>query len=101
MISRLGLNVGMFDIKPRVSEKIVSPEIDEAAVQEIIDNKAINRPGGLFKLGIIVAYFVVVMGAAKRIETTGKIENIEKVQKKKDNAAKDSDDSVLNFVIWV
>ena len=56
MISRLGLNVGMFDIKPRVSGKIVSPETDEAAVQEIIDNKAINRPGGLFKLGILLKF---------------------------------------------
>ena len=33
MLSQLGLNGGMFDIKPRVAEKIDAPETDEAAVQ--------------------------------------------------------------------
>ena len=101
MLYRLGFNGGMFDIKPRVAEKIVTPETDEAAVQSIIDNKAINRPGGLFKLGIFVANCGVVMEAANRIESTGNLEKIEKVQKKKDSAAKDSDDAVLRFRIWV
>ena len=35
MISRLGFNGGMFDIKPRVADKIVAPETDEADVQGI------------------------------------------------------------------
>ena len=78
----------MFDIKPRFAEKIVAPETDEAAVQAIIDNKAINRIVRLFKLGIIVANCGVVMEASKRIEATGNLEKIEKVHKKKDNAEK-------------
>ena len=73
MISRLVFNGGMFDIKPRVAEKTVALDTDEADVQAIINNKAINRPGGLFKLGIIVEIFGVVMGSAKSIEATGKI----------------------------
>ena len=101
MLYRLGFNCGIFDIKHRVAEKIVASETDKAAVQAIIDNKAINRPGGLFKLGILVANCGVAMEAAKRIEATGKLEKIEKVQKNKDNAAKDSDDSVLHLGIWV
>ena len=101
MLSRLGFNGGMFDIKPRVSEKILHPEIDEAAVQAIIDNKAINWPGGLFKIGILVANYGVLMEAEKSIEATGKLEKIERVQKKKDNAVKDSDDAVLHFGIRV
>ena len=101
MLSRLGFNGGMFDIKPQVAEKIVSLETDEAAVQAIIDNKAINRPGGLFKLGILVANCGVVMGAAKIIEATGKLEKIERVQKKNYNAEKDSDGAVLHLGIWV
>ena len=39
--------------------------------------------------------------SANRIEATDELENIEKVQKKKDNEAKDSDDAVLHFGIWV
>ena len=101
MISRLGFNGGMFDIKPRVAEKIVSPETDDAAVQAIIDNKAINRPGGVFKIGNLVANCGMVMEAETRIEATGNLEKIEKAQKKKDNAEKDSDDGVIHFGIWV
>ena len=43
----------------------------------------------------------MVAEAEKRIEATGKLENIEKAQNKKDNAAKDSDDAVLYFGILV
>ena len=39
MLSRLGFNGGMFDIKSRVAEKIVFPETDKATVQSIINNK--------------------------------------------------------------
>ena len=67
MISPLGFNGGMFDIKPRVANKIVAPETDEEAVQEIINIKSINRPGGIFKLGILVANCGMVMEAEKRI----------------------------------
>ena len=101
ILSRLGFNGGMFDIKPQVAEKIVPPETDDAAVQAIVDNKAINRPGGMFKLGILVANCGVVMEAAKSIEAKEILEKIEKVQKKKENSAKDSDDAVLHFGIWV
>ena len=101
MLSWLVLNGGMFDIKPRVAEKIVALETDEAAVQAIIDNKEINRPGGLFKIGIIVANCGVSMEAANIIEATGKLENIEKVQNQKENAAKDPDDAVFHLGIWV
>ena len=67
LLSRLGFDGGMFDIKPRVAEKIVAPETDKATVQAIIDNEAINRPGGMFKLGILVANCGMVMEAEKRI----------------------------------
>ena len=67
----------------------------------IINNKAINCPVGLFKLGILAANCGVVMELSKRIGDTDKLENIEKAQKKKENAAKDSDDAVLHYGIWV
>ena len=39
MLTPLGLNGCSFDIKPRVSEKIIAPETDEAAVHAIIEKK--------------------------------------------------------------
>ena len=42
-LTRLGFNGGLLDIKAKVVEKIIPPVNDEAAVQAIIDNKAINN----------------------------------------------------------
>ena len=39
MLTWLGFNGCLFDIKPWVTEKIIAPETDEAAVQTIINNK--------------------------------------------------------------
>ena len=41
------------------------------------------------------------MESENRIEATDELENIEKAQNKKDNEAKDSDDTVFHFGIWV
>ena len=101
ILSRLGFNGGMFDIKPQVAENIAALETDKADVQAIIDNKLINRPGGMFNIGILVANCGVSMEAANIIEATGKLENIEKVQNQKENAAKDPDDAVFHLGIWV
>jgi len=92
-----GFNSGVFDIQPRVVEKVLAPETDEAKVQAIIDNKAINRAGGLFKLGEHVANSAVVMEAARRIAASDKLDRIAKQQKKKDAADKSDNDARLGF----
>ena len=39
----------------------------EAKIQHIIDNRLINKAGGLYKNGLIIANAQVVLDAAKRI----------------------------------
>ena len=60
----------------------------------IIDNKTINRAGGLFKLGVVVANCGVIMESAKRIKATKKREKEAKANKKKDSTAKVNDTAV-------
>ena len=44
----LGFNGGLLYIKAKVVEKIIPLVNDKAAVQAIIEKKAINRAGGIF-----------------------------------------------------
>jgi cell fate (sporulation/competence/biofilm development) regulator YmcA (YheA/YmcA/DUF963 family) len=82
-------------------KKKLLPETDEAAVQAIIDSKAINKSGGLFNLGIHVANSAVVMEAMRRIKATEKVATIAKEQRKKDAAAKTDNNALDHFVSWV
>ena len=51
----MGFNGAMFDIKLPVVSKDVIPEGNEAKIQHIIDNRLINKAGGLYKTGLIIA----------------------------------------------
>ena len=99
-MTRLGFNGGLLDIKAKVVEKIILPVNDKSAVQAIIDKKAINRAGGLFKLGVVVANYGVIMEASKRIKVTEKREKETKVNKKKDSTAKVNDTAVDKYWSW-
>ena len=94
-------NSGIFDIQPRRVKKKLLPETDEAAVQAIIDSKAINKSGGLFNLGIHVANSAVVMEAMRRVKENEKAAKIAKEQRKKDAAAKTDINALDHFVSWL
>jgi hypothetical protein len=66
-LTEMGFNGAMFDIEPPVVSKDVIPEGNEAKIQHIIDNRLINKAGGLYKTGLIIANAQVVLEAAKRI----------------------------------
>ena len=53
----------------------------------------------MFKHGILVANYGVVMEAAKRIENTEQLQKIEKAAKKKASAEKVSDDALTHLGI--
>ena len=55
----------------------------------------------MFKHGILVANYGVVMEAAKRMENTEQLQKIEKAPKKKAGVEKVSDDALTHFGIWV
>ena len=90
----LGFNGGLFYIKAKVVEKIIPPVNDKADSQAIIDNKAINRAGGLFELGVVVANCGVTMEAANRIKATKKREKEVKENKKNYITVKVNDTAV-------
>ena len=63
----IGLNGAMFDIElPKV---MVAPIFvdDEEKIKHIVENHLINKVGGLYKTGLIVANCRAVVEAAKRI----------------------------------
>ena len=96
----LGFNSVLLKIKAKVVEKIIPPINDEAAVQAIIENKEINRAGGIFKLGVVVANCGVIMESAKRIKETEKREKEAKAKNKKDSTAKVNDTAVEKYWAW-
>ena len=56
---------------------------DEAQIQHIVDNKLLNKAGGLYKTGLIVANCRVVVEAGKRLAELEKKAKA-KVERKKD-----------------
>ena len=77
------------DIEAREVEEIDIPEDEEALIQHIVDNKLINKAGGLFKCGIQIANCRVVMEASRRVaanDAAEKVKKVQKVQKKEESA---------------
>ena len=66
-LSEMGFNGEVMDLKARTVEERKFPEEEEAAIQELIAKKSMNRPGGLFKVGALVANCHVVLEASRRM----------------------------------
>jgi len=49
-LTEMGFNGVIFDIEPPVVSKDIIPEGNDAKIQHIIDNRLINKAGGLYKL---------------------------------------------------
>ena len=66
-LTDIGLNGAMLDIElPKVKVAPVFVD-DEEKIKHIVENRLINKAGGLYKTGLIVANCRVVVEAAKRI----------------------------------
>ena len=88
-LDRLGFNGGVMDLEAQEVEEIDIPEDEEALIQHIVDNKLINKAGGLFKCGIQIANCRVVMEANRRVaenDEAEKVKKVQKVQKKEESA---------------
>jgi hypothetical protein len=67
-LTAMGFNGAMLDCElPKVKKKPVFHD-DKAQIQHIVDNKLLNKAGGLYKTGLIVANCRVVVEAGKRLE---------------------------------
>ncbi len=60
-VNALGYNGYMLDVVPRKVEEAEIPSDEEAQIEHIVKSKLINKPGGLFRTGLIVANCQVVM----------------------------------------
>jgi hypothetical protein len=68
-LTSIGLNGAMFDIKLKKAKPATVFINDKARINHIIDNHLINKAGGLYKTGLIVANCRIVVEAAKWVAT--------------------------------
>ena len=81
-LGNLGFNSGVLDLKAREVVPREFPPDEEAAIQALLDNKSMNRAGGLFNIGCHVANSRVVLEAGRRLAVIEK-EKKAKIDKKK------------------
>jgi hypothetical protein len=74
---------------------------DEAQIQHIVDNKLLNKAGGLYKTGLIVANCRVVMEVGKRLAELEKKAKAKAEQKKDTKLNKRSYETPKACADWV
>jgi len=100
-MDRLGFNGGVMDLEARHVDDLQIPEDEEELIQHIVDNKLINRAGGLFKCGIQIANSRVVLEASKRVEENEKAEKARKAEKVQEKEEGATWAAILTFGKWL
>jgi hypothetical protein len=85
---------------PKVKKKPVFHD-EEARIQHIVDNKLLNKVGGLYKTGLIIANCRVVVEAGKRMAELEKKAKAKTEQKKNTELNKRSCDARKAHANWV
>ena len=99
-LSEMGFNGEVMDLKARTVEERKFPEEEEAAIQELIQKKSMNRPGGLFKVGVIVANCHVVLEASRRMAIMESERKKAKEVKNKEKEESGLEKAVAAFMKW-
>ena len=73
---------------------------EDATVDHIVKNRLINKAGGLFKAGILIANSRAVLRAAKLIAEEDKQKALEAAQKKKDRQETLQSEAMMVFGRW-
>ena len=101
-MNKLGYNGDMLDVVPQEVDVAEIPLDEEAQVEHIVKNKLINKPGGLFWAGLIVANCQVVMESSKQVVVQEAFEQIEAAAAKKVTGNKLKEDKgVIAYQAWV
>ena len=101
-LTEIGFNGAVPDLEPRrVEENTEIPADEEAQIQQILKNKAVNTAGGLFKASVIVANGRVILEAARRQGAETKKADGVKVQKKKDEKEDEQMKAIEIYRKWV
>jgi len=99
-LSEMGFNGDVMDLKARTVEERKFPEEEEAAIQELVKKRSMNRPGGLFKVGELVANSHVVLEASRRMAIIEEERKKEKEKKNKEKEESDLEKAVAVFRKW-
>ena len=99
-LTTMGFNGALLDIEPPTVKEKEIPADEEMQVQWLLKNKGINRAGGLFKIGNIVANSRVVLETYKRMAVIAKANKKEKQQDKDDSHTKDVWMAIRVFGAW-
>jgi hypothetical protein len=100
-VNKLGYNGDMLDVVPNKVEEAEIPSDEEAQMEHLVKNKLINKPGGLFRTGLIVANCRVIMEGSKQVLREAP-EQMEAAAAKKVTGIKLKEDKgVLAYQAWV
>jgi hypothetical protein len=100
-VTKLGYHGDMLDVVPREAEAAEIPSDEEAQIEHIVRNKLINKPGGLFRTGLIVANCRVVMESSKQVvREAGELIEVAAAKKVANNKTME-DEGVLAYQAWV
>lgn len=100
-LTSLGFNGGVLDLEPRRVQEDTLPADEEAAVQELVKNKGMNKAGSLYRAGVIMANSRVVLEAAKRVSLQAEKEKENASRKREEKEEQLILDGVSAFRRWV
>jgi hypothetical protein len=100
-MNKLGYNGDMLDVMPHEAEEAEIPSDEEAQIEHIVKNKLINKPGGLFRTGLIVANCRVVMEGSKQVTREAAVQMEAAAAKKVTGIKLQEDEGVLAYQAWV
>ena len=99
-LNKLGLNGNVLDLQPRTVEDDKYPSDEEKQIEHIVKNKLINKSGGLFRSGIIIANCRVVTEAGSRAQVIEEKAKKEKEKKKIDGIENKNMKAVCYAAQW-
>lgn len=101
MLTTLGYNGNVLDLAPRQVKDFPLPADEEAAVQQLMMNKGMNKAGSLYKAGEIMANSRVVLEAARRTKLQAEEEKKVAAKKKSEREKQIVSNGVVAFRKWV
>jgi len=100
-LEEMGFNKNILSLWPPVVSRSKIPEAEEAQIQALVDGKAINKTGALFKLGLQVANGRVMLEANKRMLKLEQEAKTNKERKKQKDSDEKDQKAIKSFKYWI
>ncbi len=99
-LTEKGYNGKVLDLELPVARNATLLADEDAAVEPIVKNRLINKAGGLFKTGLLIANSRAVVQAAKQIAEEDRLKALDAAQKKKERQESLQSEANLAFERW-